>query len=112
MGRTKPKTILELMEVANRFADGEDAYHNKRARSPECDRPNRYNSQRRRSRNNDGHNSQNEVATGYKRNSKEGSERQNNSITTEKIQVAIDQETSTHHPKTSSMDHVTYTTHM
>jgi hypothetical protein len=25
LGRTKPKTVSELMEVANRFADGEDA---------------------------------------------------------------------------------------
>jgi hypothetical protein len=28
MGRIKPKTVAELMDVANRFADGEDAYHN------------------------------------------------------------------------------------
>jgi hypothetical protein len=44
MGRTKPKIVSELMEVANRFTDGDDAYHNKRARSPEHDMPNRYNS--------------------------------------------------------------------
>jgi hypothetical protein len=25
LGRAKPKTVSELMEVANRFADGEDA---------------------------------------------------------------------------------------
>jgi hypothetical protein len=37
VGRTKPRTVSELMEVANRFADGEDAYNNKRARSPEVD---------------------------------------------------------------------------
>jgi hypothetical protein len=30
MGRIKPKTISELMDIANKFADGEDAYHNKR----------------------------------------------------------------------------------
>jgi hypothetical protein len=35
LGRAKPKTVSELMEIANRFADGEDAYHNKRAHSPE-----------------------------------------------------------------------------
>jgi hypothetical protein len=29
MGRIKPKTVLELMDVANRFADGEDACNNK-----------------------------------------------------------------------------------
>jgi hypothetical protein len=28
MGRTKPRIVLELMDVANRFADGEDVYHN------------------------------------------------------------------------------------
>jgi hypothetical protein len=26
MGQTKPKTVAEHMDVANRFADGEDAY--------------------------------------------------------------------------------------
>jgi hypothetical protein len=30
MGRIKPKTVAELMNVANRFPDGEDAYHNKK----------------------------------------------------------------------------------
>jgi hypothetical protein len=34
LGRTKPRTVSKLMEVANRFADGEDAYNNKRGRSP------------------------------------------------------------------------------
>jgi hypothetical protein len=28
LGRTKPRTVSELMEVANRFADGEDTYNN------------------------------------------------------------------------------------
>jgi hypothetical protein len=46
-GRTRPRTVSELMEVANRFADGEDTYNNKRAHSPEVDRASR---QRRRSR--------------------------------------------------------------
>jgi hypothetical protein len=49
--RAKPKTISELIEVANRFADGEDAYNNKRGRSPEVDKVSR---QRRRYRNEDG----------------------------------------------------------
>jgi hypothetical protein len=52
VGRTKPRTVSELMEVANRFADGEDAYNNKRGRSPEVDRASR---QRRRYRNGDIH---------------------------------------------------------
>jgi hypothetical protein len=57
MGRIKPKTVLDLMDVANRFADGEDACNNKRTRSPEDDRRNRYGSQRRRSRNYDNYGS-------------------------------------------------------
>jgi hypothetical protein len=35
LGRTRPKTVSELIEILSRFADGEDAYNNKRARSPE-----------------------------------------------------------------------------
>jgi hypothetical protein len=41
IGRTKPRTVAELMEEANRFTDGEDAYNNKRGRSPEVDRTSR-----------------------------------------------------------------------
>jgi hypothetical protein len=77
MGRTKRRTVSELMEIANRFTDGEDAYHNKRARSPGRDRPNRYNNQKRRSRNDDGHNTHNQVAAGYKRSSEEGGKHRN-----------------------------------
>jgi hypothetical protein len=51
LGRTKPKTVSELMEVANRFTDGEDAYNNKSWRSLEVDRAGR---QRRRYCNEDG----------------------------------------------------------
>jgi hypothetical protein len=29
LGRTRPRTVSELMEVANKFANGEDAYNNK-----------------------------------------------------------------------------------
>jgi hypothetical protein len=54
------------MDVANKFADGEDVYHNKRVRSPKDDRPHRYSSYRRRSRNYDNQNSQNQVVAGYK----------------------------------------------
>jgi hypothetical protein len=49
MGRIKPRTVSKLMDIANRFADGKDTCNNKRTRSPEDDRGNRYNSQRRRS---------------------------------------------------------------
>jgi hypothetical protein len=71
LGSTKPKTISELMEVANRFADGEDAYNNKRGRSPEVDRASR---QRRRYHNEDGRARRNQIAAGYKRRDEEGYE--------------------------------------
>jgi hypothetical protein len=57
MGWIKPRIVSELMDIANRFADGEDACNNKRTRSSEDDRGNRYNSQRRRSRNYDNYGS-------------------------------------------------------
>jgi hypothetical protein len=69
LGRTKPRTVSELMEVANRFADGEDAYNNKRAHSPEVDRASR---QRRRSHNEDSHTRRNQIAAGYERKDEEG----------------------------------------
>jgi hypothetical protein len=50
IGRTRPTTVAELMEEANKFADGEDAYNNTRGRSPEVDRTSR---QRRRHRSRD-----------------------------------------------------------
>jgi hypothetical protein len=68
-GRTKPRTLSELMEVANRFADGEDAYNNKRARSLEVDRASR---QSRRSRNEDSRTRRNQIAAGYERRDEEG----------------------------------------
>jgi hypothetical protein len=71
IGRTRPRTVSELMDVANRFADGEDAYNNKRGRSPEVDRASR---QRRRYRNADNHARQNQVEVGYERRDEEGYE--------------------------------------
>jgi hypothetical protein len=71
LGRTRPKTVLELIEIASRFTDGEDAYNNKRVRSPEVDRASR---QRRRSRNEDGRIRRDQVAAGYKMGNEEGSE--------------------------------------
>jgi hypothetical protein len=68
MGRIKPKIVAELMDVANRFADGEDAYQNKRARSPEDDISNRYSNQRRRYCNYDNYGSHSQVAASYKDN--------------------------------------------
>jgi hypothetical protein len=57
------------MEIANRFTDGEDAYNNKRGRSPEVDKTSR---QRRRYCNDDNHGRQNQIAAGYDRRNKEG----------------------------------------
>jgi hypothetical protein len=54
LGRAKPKTMSELMEIARRFADGEDAYNNKRARSPEGDESSRQRNKKHRSHNEDG----------------------------------------------------------
>jgi hypothetical protein len=75
IGRIKSKTVSKLMDVANRFVDGEDACNNKHTRSPEDDRRNRYRSQRRRSRNYDNHGFHSQVAVGYKDNSYPGGER-------------------------------------
>jgi hypothetical protein len=74
MGRIKPKTVSDLMDIANRFADGEDACNNKRTRSPEDDRGNRYGGQRRRSRNYNNYGSHSQVAAGYKDNSYQGND--------------------------------------
>jgi hypothetical protein len=71
VGRTKPRIVSELMEVANRFADGEDAYNNKRGCSPEVDRASR---RRQRYRNEDSHARRNQIATGYERRDEEGYE--------------------------------------
>jgi hypothetical protein len=76
MGRIKLKTVSNLMDIANRFADGEDACNNKRTRSPEDDRGNIYGGQRRRSRNYDNYGSHSQVAAGYKDNSYQGNDRQ------------------------------------
>jgi hypothetical protein len=77
MGQIKPKTVSDLMGIANRFADGEDACNNKRARSQEDDRGNRYNSQRRKSGNYDNYGSHSQVAAGYKDNTYQGDDRRN-----------------------------------
>jgi hypothetical protein len=69
MGRIKPKIVSDLIDVANRFADGEDACNNKLTRSPEDDRGNRYGGQCRRSCNYDNYGSHSQVAARYKDNS-------------------------------------------
>jgi hypothetical protein len=72
LGRTKPKTVSELMDIANKFAHGEDAYHSKRARSPKYDESSRQSNKRRRSHNEDGHTRRNQVAAGYEKRDEEG----------------------------------------
>jgi hypothetical protein len=62
IGRIKPRTVSELMEIANRFADGEDAYNNKWGHSPEINKSSR---QKRQYRNGDNHGRRNQIATGY-----------------------------------------------
>jgi hypothetical protein len=71
IGRIKLRTVSELMEVANRFTDGEDAYNNKRGCSPEVDKTSR---QRRRYRNGDNHGRRNQIAVGYDERNEEGYE--------------------------------------
>jgi hypothetical protein len=75
MGRIKPKIVSDLMDVANRFADGEDACNNKRTQSPEDDRGNGYGGQHRRSRNYDNYGSHSQVAARYKDNSYQSNDR-------------------------------------
>jgi hypothetical protein len=77
MGRIKLKTVSDLMDIANRFADGKDACNNKRTRSPKNDRGNRYDGQRMRSRNYDNHGCHSQVAVGYKDSTYQGSDRRN-----------------------------------
>jgi hypothetical protein len=71
IGRTRPTTVAELMEEANKFADGEDTYNNKRGHSPEVDRTSR---QRTRHRSRDNQGRQNQVAMGYRAGEEEGYE--------------------------------------
>jgi hypothetical protein len=74
LGRTKPKTVSELMEIAKRFPDGEDAYHSKRACSPEYDGSSRQRNQRCRPHNEDSRTRRNQVAARYERLDEEGGE--------------------------------------
>jgi hypothetical protein len=77
MGKIKPKIVSDLMNIANRFAEGEDACNNKRTRSREDNRGNRYSGQRRRSHNYDNYGSHSQVAAGYKDNNYQGDDRRN-----------------------------------
>jgi hypothetical protein len=111
MGRTKPRIVLELIDVANRFVDKEDAYHNRRARSPKDDRTQRYSSQRRRSCNYDNQNSHNQVAEGFKGKTMKEKSVEAAGTVIEMILVAIgssDLGTMTCHPKKFSTNHSIY----
>jgi hypothetical protein len=72
MGPIKPKIVSELMDIANRFVDGEDSCNNKSTRSPKDDRGNMYSNQRRKSRNYDNYSSHSQVAIGHKENTYQG----------------------------------------
>jgi hypothetical protein len=61
--------MSELIEVANKFTDGEDVYNNKRAHLPEVDGASR---QRRRYCYEDSRTRRNQIAAGYERRNKEG----------------------------------------
>jgi hypothetical protein len=77
MGWIKPKTVAKLMDIVNRFVDGEDACNNERTVSPEDDRGNRYGNKRRKSHNYDNYGSHSQVAAGYKENTYQGHDRRN-----------------------------------
>jgi hypothetical protein len=66
--------VSQLMEIASRFANGEDAYNNKRGHSPEGNGSSRQRNQRRRSHQEDGRTRRNQVAAGYGRGDEEGDE--------------------------------------
>jgi hypothetical protein len=62
MGRKQLKKVSELMDISNKFIDGEDTYHNKRTRSPKDDQSHRYSNQRRMPQNFENYGSHNQVA--------------------------------------------------
>jgi hypothetical protein len=68
MGHLKPKKVSDLMDIANKFMDGKDTYHNERTRSLEDDRSQCYNNQWLKSRNFENYGSHNQVAAGYRDN--------------------------------------------
>jgi hypothetical protein len=77
MGHNKQRRVSELMDIANKFADGKDTYKNMRMRSPKNDSSNRYSNQKRRPRNYEGYSSHSEVAAGYRGdNNNQGEEHQ------------------------------------
>ena len=66
LGRTNPKTVSALMEIANRWADGEDVVHNKWHRSPEEDRGRNYQNRRRFPRQYSGYDAPGQISAGFR----------------------------------------------
>jgi hypothetical protein len=95
------------MEVANRFADGEDAYNNKMARSPEVDIVSR---QRRRSHIEDSHPRQNQIAQDMKEWTRKAMEAEGPK--TETVVKKKSQSTPARRQKTCSMDPAVSTMHI
>jgi hypothetical protein len=112
LGRIKPKTVSEQMEVANRFADGGDAYHSKRACSPKHDKSSRQHNQRRISRNEDGRTPRNQITAGCKRRDGEGDERENDEYREKTTLDGTGPSILTHQQKTSFTDPAISTMHI
>jgi hypothetical protein len=68
LGRTNPRTVSALMEIANKWADGEDAVHNKRHRSPEEDRGRNYQPRRRFPRTYQNYDAPGQISAGFRTN--------------------------------------------
>ena len=66
LGRTNPRTVSALMEIANRWADGEDAVHNKRHRSPEEDRSRNFQNRRRFPRQFSSYDAPGQISAGFR----------------------------------------------
>jgi hypothetical protein len=70
----KPRRVLELMDIANKFTDGADTNNNKRTRVPENDRSNRYINQKRIPHSYEGYSLHSQVAAGYRSNNNNNQE--------------------------------------
>jgi hypothetical protein len=80
MERLKPRRVSELIDIANKFLDREDAYNNKRTRSTRHDCSNCHDNQKRLPYNYEGYSSHSQVVVGYRgNNSNQGDEHQNSS---------------------------------
>src|SRR6266567_9601678 len=71
LGKKNPKTVAKLMEIANKWADGEDALHNKRHRSPEEDRSRNFQNRRRFSRQSSDYDAPGQISAGFRGNNRD-----------------------------------------